>query len=185
MNMKIEDLLGTRERIAIMNKILYIEELFGVSQISKELKLSKGLTSKYFNILVRNKIIRRSGRKFAPIKSPKLSVLKILLTINSIVNDLMRIFRKYPFVISAGIYGSAARGLNTENSDIDLWMKTRKCKESEKAGLFSEIKSLSNKISPLLIDENGLADLKKKDPLFYYSLHFCTIKIYGEENENI
>lgn len=49
--MDIEKLFSMKERVKIPNFIIYSENEFGVNEIAKKLKLSKGLVSKYFEIL--------------------------------------------------------------------------------------------------------------------------------------
>ena len=53
--MNIEKLFSTKERVKINKEIVYSGQLFGVNEVAKKLKLSKGLVSKYFEILVKEK----------------------------------------------------------------------------------------------------------------------------------
>ena len=51
--MNLEDLISTKERVKILQTVIYKTGKIGVSQLSRDLKVSKGLVSGYFRILVR------------------------------------------------------------------------------------------------------------------------------------
>ena len=80
--MNIEKILSTKERIKILEGIIYKTEPIQVNKTSKTLKISKGLISKYFTILRKEGIMKKSkpkSKKKAPKKSKK-RLLKIFLT---------------------------------------------------------------------------------------------------------
>lgn len=58
--MNAEKLFSTKERVRIMRGVIYSEEGFGVNETANELRLSKGLVSKYFEILTREGLIKLS-----------------------------------------------------------------------------------------------------------------------------
>ncbi|MFQ6121162.1 MAG: nucleotidyltransferase domain-containing protein, partial [Methanosarcinales archaeon] len=89
-------------------------------------------------------------------------------------------FKKYPSVKGVGLYGSCARGENTEDSDIDVWIKIKTRDEDELAKLTGALKRISGKISPLYLTSEKLEVLKRTDKPFYNSLVYGSIKIYGE-----
>lgn len=178
--MNIEKLLSTRERVKIIKQIIYSEKEFGVNEIAKKLKLSKGLVSKYFEILAKEGVIKKRGNKFSNLTNSKVKAIRIMLNVLKINT---KVFRKYKFVRSAGLYGSCAKGTNTDTSDVDLWIKVDKAKEEELAELASELRKGVENVKILILDDKKLEMLKKKDPVFYYSLHFGSIVLYGEEDE--
>lgn len=96
-----------------------------------------------------------------------------------------KIFKKYSFIKSAGLYGSFTKGKNTEESDIDLWILMEKTKEEYLAKLTNDLKKKFKGIKPLYLTEEKLKTLKKEDTIFYYSLIFGSITIYGDEFETI
>ncbi len=179
--MNIHELFSTRERIKILKHILYLEKDFGVNEIAKKLKISKGLVSKYFEILFKKGILKKSGKKFA-VRRDNLLVkgIKIMLNLEKID---AKVFKKYKFVKAVGLYGSCAKGTNTENSDVDLWIKVENAGEKSIVNLVSEIKKKLGNASVLVLDEKKIKLLKEKDSVFYYSLYFGSIIIYGEESE--
>ena len=179
--MNIHELFSTRERIRILKHILYLEKDFGVSEIAKKLKISKGLVSKYFEILLKKGILKKSRKKFTVRRDNHLvKGIKIMLNLEKID---AKIFKKYKFVKAAGLYGSCAKGTNTESSDVDIWIKVENAGERNIVNLVSEIKKRLGNASVLVLDEKKIKLLKEKDPLFYYSLYFGSIIIYGEESE--
>ncbi len=178
--MNFDKILSTKERIKILESIILKESRFGVNEIANEVKLSKGLVSKYFEILAKEKILRKKKRKYYVQKNIFVKSLKIMFNLTRIN---LKIFKKYKFIEAAGIYGSCARGTNTENSDLDIWIKVDNLNQKLIPKLISELRKKVETIKILLLDNKKLEVLKKEDPLFYYSLYFGSVLIYGEENE--
>lgn len=180
--MNLEKIFSTKERIKILNQVIFLEKHFGVNEIAKQLKLSKGLISKYFEILIKENILKRIKSKFVVENNSNVKSIRILLNIQKIKID-SGISKKYKFVKTIGLYGSCAKGTNTESSDIDLWIKIEKAKDEDIAKFSSELKGKIENAKILILDNKKLELLKEKDPLFYNSLHFGSIIIYGDENE--
>ena len=113
-------MFSTPEREEILSEALYAEEI-SVSELARNLCLSKGLASQYLRFLVKEGILRRKGRKFSVDReNPKVKALKVLLN----VKQLSEIFVYLKDVKgSIGLYGSWANGTNTKESDVDIWVK--------------------------------------------------------------
>lgn len=178
--MNFNKILSTKERVKILEMILFKKKEFGVNEIASKVKLSKGLVSKYFEILVKEKILGKKKRKYYVQKNIFVKSLKIMFSLQKIDP---KIFRKYKFVKAAGIYGSCIKGTNTESSDIDIWIKVDDLKQESIPTLTSELRRKVENIKILLLDDKKLEVIKKEDPLFYYALYFGSILIYGKENE--
>jgi len=178
MNGKISVLMSTEERIKILGDILYLRSV-KVSETARRLKLSKGLVSKYFDMLVREKIVKRKRNGFFVEDNFKTRGLKIMIN----VLNVPQIFQKYKFVRAVGLYGSAVKGTNTTESDIDLWIKVDSLKNVNVPKLNSELINKLENVKILFLDNSKIEELKKKDNVFYYSLYFGSIILYGEENE--
>jgi len=178
--MELSRIFSSRERIKILKNIIFREGEFGVNEIAKEVKLSKGLVSKYFDILVKEKILGKKKRKYYVKSNVPVKSLKILLNLTKIDP---KIFKKYKFVKAAGIYGSCVKGTNSESSDVDLWIKVSNLNQKSIPKLTSELRKKVENIKILVLDDEKLERLKKEDPLFYYSLYFGSVLIFGEENE--
>jgi predicted nucleotidyltransferase len=181
--MNIWTLFSTRERLKILKYIIYKDEVLTINKIANELRLSKGLLSKYFHILLKEKVLLKSNNKFFVKDNSYTRSLKILLNLNTFKFESL--FRKYEFVKAAGFYGSFVKGTNTEDSDIDMWMLIEGVDEEKIAKLTNELKRKSDKIKPLYLTTEKIKMLKEKDPVFYHSLVFGSISIYGEGIEAI
>ncbi|MCD6573376.1 MAG: nucleotidyltransferase domain-containing protein, partial [Thermoplasmata archaeon] len=64
-------LFSTRERLKILSVILYKKDDISITDVSREARVSKGLVSNFFKILLKEKILRRKGRKFRVGDAPK------------------------------------------------------------------------------------------------------------------
>jgi len=177
--MNIEKLFSTKERVNILNEIIYLEKEFGVNEIARKVRLSKGLISKYFNILLKENLIRKKKNKFVVKINSEVKSIRIMLNIQKIE---IKIFKKYKFIKSVGLYGSCIKGVNTELSDIDLWIKIENTKEEELAELTSELRKKIRNIKIIVLDDKKIEKLKRQDILFYHSLYFGSIILYGREN---
>lgn len=180
--MNINELLSTKERIKILRQVLYKTESLSVNKIAKETKLSKGLVSKLLEMLSKAGIARRANSKLLIQDNLKTKAIKILLNLDSFDT---KVFAKHRFVVCAGIYGSMVKGKNTEDSDIDLWVFAKDAKEEELAKLTRELKEKHANINPLYLTKKKLEALKKEDTVFYHSLIFGSITVYGEDLEAV
>lgn len=180
--MNIHKLLSTKERVKILKLVLYRTGSMSVTDVAKRLKLSKGLVSKFFDILVKEHILKKTNTEFKVQDNLSTSAVKILLNLESFDAKL---FKKFPFVKGAGLYGSFAKGRNTEESDIDLWVLIDSTAEENLAKLTKELKEKYGNIKPLYLTKEKVKVLKKDDTVFYHSLVFGSINVYGEEIEAV
>jgi predicted nucleotidyltransferase len=179
--MNISALFSTRERVKILQYSLYKNGALSVNAVAKKLKVSKGLVSKFFNILVKEKVLKKIGSKFVVVDDVHVRAIKIFLNLAPFKAS---VFKKYAFVKSAGIYGSVVKGENMENSDIDIWIVLEKADEENIARLTNELKARYGNVKPLYLTKEKIKVLKKTDPIFYHSLIFGSITVYGEPIEN-
>ena len=164
----------------LLKHILYLSKELRVSEVARDLRLSKGLVSKYFEILAKEYILRKIGTRFLVENNANVRGLKILLNVEKVKPAL---FKKHKFVRAAGLYGSCARGTNTSDSDIDVWVKVENADDERVIDLSNELRKRIKGVSVLILDDTKLNLLKEKDPLFYHSLYFGSILIFGKENE--
>lgn len=176
--MNISKLLSTRERENILNEVLFKQGQISVADVSRTLEISKGFVSKFFSFLAGEKIIKKSKKKYVVLDRLKVRSLRILFNLKLFADFN---FGKYLFVAGAGIYGSCAKGENTEDSDIDIWVKIDKRDEEELAKLTGSLKRISGRISPLYLTKEKLEVLKKEDLPFFNSIMHGSIKLYGED----
>jgi len=181
--MNIHRLLSTKERVMILKFVLYKTSPLYVNEVAKDLELSKGLVSKLFGILSRENILKKINNKFTVQNNISTRAVKILLNLDDFDTN---IFKKFKFVKGAGVYGSFVKGKNTEESDIDLWiLVVDDAREEDLAKLTNKLKKKYGNIKPLYLTKKKIKILKKEDVVFYHSLVFGSINVYGEEIETI
>lgn len=174
------ELFSTTERLRILEAVIFKRGQFSVSETAGRLALSKGLVSKYLDLMVKAGVAKRHNGKFAVVgDSPTVKGVKVLLNLQRVPAGL---FKKYPFVRAAGLYGSCAKGENTEESDVDIWIRIAKIAETEQAALTSALNREVADVKPLFLSQERLERLREEDPLFFYALAFGSIAVYGEEN---
>ena len=178
-SMNMELIFSTKERIKILKEVIFKTDSISVNKIAAKLKLSKGLISKYFDILTKGHILRKSKAGIFVSDRPITKSIKILLNITDIN---INFFKKYPFVKSVGLYGSCAKGENTQESDIDVWIRVGNAKEEELASLTSQLKKKMNRIKITLLTDKKIDRMKKEDELFYHALAFGSITLYGDKD---
>ncbi len=171
-------LLSTSERERILSDVLFKQDEISVADVSRSLKVSKGFVSKFLSLLSKERILKKSKNKYVVLANIKVRLLRILFNLR-LFTDFN--FGKYAFVKGAGIYGSCAKGENTEDSDIDIWIKIDKTDERELAKVTGSLKKLSGRISPLYLSMEKIDVLKKDDLPFYNSIVHGSIKLYGED----
>ena len=175
-----ESLFSTKQRIKILQAVIFRTESVSVNNTASLLKLSKGLVSKYFQILLKQKVLKKEKGLLVISDSPLVRAVRILLNIKNID---VRIFGKYPFVTAAGLYGSCARGDNSEESDVDVWIRLNDVEETKAAALTAEISRKVKNAKVLLLTDNRLKKIREEDSMFYHSLAFGSIILYGDKNE--
>lgn len=174
-----ESIFSTKERIRILEAVIFKTGSISVNSVASQLSLSKGLVSKYLGILAREGILKRSNGKFITADSALGKGIRILVNVRKFP---LSILRKHGFVKSAGLYGSCARGENTEESDIDLWIRIDDVSEEKLAKLSSDLNAKAEKLKILFLTDKKIEKLRKEDALFYHSLAFGSIIIYGDRN---
>lgn len=172
-------IFSTEERIKILRGVVFRTGNISVNATAGQLDLSKGLISKYFDILVKKGVLKKTAGKVTVSDSPFVKGIKILLNIEKIP---LWIFKKYTFVVSAGLYGSCAKGENTDDSDTDLWIKVSDAEEGNLASLSSQLNKKTENVKILFLTENKIKALQKEDEMFYHSLIFGSITIYGDKD---
>jgi len=175
----VKRIFSTDERIKILKTVIFSKQPIRVNIIASKLKVSKGLVSKYLDVLLKEGIAERSNGKYVIVDSAIAKGIRILLNIADI--DI-RIFNKFNFVEAAGLYGSCAKGENTEDSDVDIWIKIKEVGDEKTASLTAEMNKKISNVKPLFLTTKKIEKMKKEDELFYHSLSFGSIILYGEKD---
>ena len=177
--MNMEQIFSTKERIKILGEVIFRTDSLSVNNVSFKLGLSKGLVSKYFDILTKGNILKKTKGKVFVADSSMVKAVKILLNVRGIP---VRVFKKHSFVLSAGLYGSCARGENNDDSDIDIWIRIKEANEDELASLTSNLKRKVSKAKPLFLTDKEIEKLREEDQLFHHALAFGSIILYGDKD---
>ena len=171
-----EKIFSTKERIKILKAAIFSEKPISVSVIAARLKISKGLVSKYLDVLLKEGIAKKSNGKYLIVNSPITKGTKILLNITGIN---VGIFKKFDFIEAVGLYGSCAKGENTDESDVDLWIKIKEVSDEKLASLTALMNKKIRNVKPLFLTAKKIEKIKNGDELFYHSLSFGSIVLYG------
>lgn len=179
----IEKLLSTPERAKVLKHILAETEALKVEKTAKELNISKGMVSQFFRILLDCNILeKKEGKVFTNFQNYKTTELKRFLNVSELdVSEL----KKIKEAIGIGVYGSYVSGTNTKESDLDVWIKTKKHPSEKKiAEIQGEIRrKKGHKIQILVMNAEKIERLKKSDPIFFYSLAYGSVLLWGESIE--
>lgn len=183
--MNISDIISTPERVKILDYILEDPtRRISVTGVARELNLSKGLVSQYLHMLRESNIsVKVEDKRFhINAENPSVRALKILLNLNKLNIDKIQ---KIKGLKGIGMYGSWAKGTNTKESDVDIWIKVKKHPSEEKiAKASAELgKRIGYDVRILVLSPERIERLKKEDPIFYHSLVFGSISLWGEELE--
>jgi predicted nucleotidyltransferase len=178
-------IFSTKQREMILDHMLNNPSAgYRVRELSKNFAVSVGSVSQFLSLLKENRILIRKGDVFyADTKSALTKALKIILNVGKIE---FAVLKKVPGFLGVGLYGSWANGTNKEDSDIDIWLKIKeRIGEEVVAGVSRQLNNKVNrKVQLLVLDPDKIEFLKKEDPIFFYSLVFGSIVIYGEVLED-
>ena len=162
---KFVELFGNRSLVKLLDFFLLNDKEHSQTQIIKKTKISKATAIKWLGKLEKEKLIKstRIGvtKLFIINKSnviiKQLKILKTITDLNSLNIKNVKVY----------IYGSAARGENNQESDIDL-MIIGKIKRED---VISEMKNLSKKLKKEIrfeiFNPQEWSQMARKDPAFY------------------
>jgi predicted nucleotidyltransferase len=144
----------------------YPERKFFGKEIAEKLNISLGGTHNALKYLVKEKIIdteQRGNMKFYQIddENPLVKQLKITLIIEKLLPLVDKIKQGCKEIV---LFGSAARGEQTENSDVDLFILTHNPEDIKKGIVKYKEKIV---ISPVIKTPNQWGEMEIKEPEFY------------------
>lgn len=154
-------------------------------QISKETEISAGAVSQSLRNLEKNSIIlckAKGKEKYYSVDfdNPIIKYFKISFNLYSICRLIVEL---KPFSEKIILYGSYANGLNSEDSDIDLFiLSPDKTKIKEILGKYKN--KICNKLSAVLVTAPEYNLLKNKDRPLYDEINEGMI-LWNKKNEQI
>jgi predicted nucleotidyltransferase len=153
-------------------------EIVKVVDIAKTLKVNKGSVSLTVKMLEKEGILEN---RRVVMKNPTVKALKILINIQKLVNtDAIGILKRS--ALAAGVYGSSVKGTDTEDSDIDLWIKPKiKISSLDSVKLSRKLdETLGKEVQLLVLDKDKINSIKIGSRNFYNSLLFDSIILFGD-----
>lgn len=178
--MNIGRLISTKERQKILGHLLtHPSEVTTMRALAAKLGVSASQVHKYFGILGKEGLLEGLRLKRGPLTAS----LRLLWNVKRIeeagVVQVLR--RRIKSVEGIGFYGSWAAGTNTEDSDLDLWIKTEA--EPDDLELAKTRKELESKLGVpvdiIIVSPESLKHLREKSDAFYFSLYNGRV-VWGE-----
>lgn len=179
-NFSLIDIIASNGCVQLLQPFLYKPGLeMYQSEVIKVTSIPKTRAIRLLNLLSRYGLLNekvKAGSKFytAAGENPVLKQLKILIVLSKLY-ELTRDF--YGKNIEVSLFGSAARGEDTENSDIDLLIIADGGKKilSE---LIDRLKNnMEREVNPVVYTPIGYANLYNTEKAFYESIERYKIKV--------
>ena len=155
-------------------------------ELARELKLSPYAVKKYVDLLIKENLInetKKGNLRYLVANTNNLffKYLKISLNIKLILNSGLIEFLKENIVNISSIilFGSLAKGEDTEKSDIDIVVIGEK-KEKKYLDLEEFERKLKREIKPHIFSWSEWKKKAKEDKPFYYEVIIYGIPLYGE-----
>ncbi|MEM7825891.1 MAG: nucleotidyltransferase domain-containing protein [Candidatus Aenigmatarchaeota archaeon] len=182
--MEIHSLLSTAEKEKLLEYLLdNPSQEIKIRRVAKNLSLSPSHITKFIKLLFQFKIVKE---KRINLHNPLTKVLKVFFNLKKILKaNIIKEAKKIESLKGIGIYGSWVNGTNYEDSDLDIWIKTEKYISQEEIAKFSEKirQKLKKNVQILVLTPEKINKIKKEDPIFFYSLVFNSLVLYGESVE--
>ncbi|MFQ5975003.1 MAG: nucleotidyltransferase domain-containing protein [Candidatus Hydrothermarchaeales archaeon] len=173
----------TKNNIKILDQIssetLHIREIAEKTNTSpatvhKAIELFKKL-----DFIVEKKVKNRKNVSLNR-KNVVLKKIRTLINTNKILTS--KAYKKLKKTGTIGVYGSFASGEDTPESDIDIWIYSKK--KIDQIKLKSTTRKLTNELGkevrPLTLTDEKIKELKEKDPEFYYRLKLTSVVLNGD-----
>jgi predicted nucleotidyltransferase len=175
--MYLQELFSTDERLRILEHVMLREDQ-RVSMISRECGLSKGLVSQFMRTLQANGLVRKVGNLYSPTDNFISREVRRIINLSKV--RVRRMDRRS--ILGLGLYGSWARGTNTIESDVDVWVKTDRYPSQEYLAAFSSQlrKMFGTEVRLLVLTSEKIGQIKT-DEVFHFNLRKDSIVLWGED----
>lgn len=167
-NSKIRKLLFHSTPLKIFSFLsMHQGKTFSAREISKQTKSSKGATSQTLRVLLELDILSREqkGNLFLYNLCSDSFVLKQFKIFENLLGLKALIKKIQPFCSQIILFGSCADGSNSENSDVDLFIKSEYKNQVRK--LISQYDTDDFKIRPVIQDSLEIISSQKTDKAFF------------------
>ena len=189
--MRFSEIFSTSKRQKLLQHLL-LEQApdaqVGVEETARKLSLSKGLVSKYFDILAQEGILKKYNKFYIDKNNYRVHTLRKLVSIALI--DLAGMLKDPEFldvVEGVGVYGSWARGENvagSEAADLEIWIRVSR---NPGEGVVSDLASILSKkipahcgVSTIILPPHKVRVMRQKNPEFYSRLKYESVILWGK-----
>lgn len=176
------ELFKTEERIRILRYIAREQEFSSVSVVEAT-ETSKGHVSKYLNLLARDGLVVKEGRRYRWVENAVTRQVKKVLNI-----DLLRGIDLPSWADGIGVYGSVAEGRDRTGSDLDIWVLVEKYDDQTEINAARLERTVTGATGMeahiLLLTGDQLEALKETDVPFYEKLMRQSMVLKGEDIED-
>ncbi|MFH1752272.1 MAG: nucleotidyltransferase domain-containing protein [archaeon] len=178
--MLLSKLFSSEERLKALQIILSNETNgIKVRETARKVHASPSLVFTTVELLKKEGVIKKGK---IDLFNPKTKTIKLTLNMQKLQdNKLIEFIRKeIKDCKGIGLYGSWAQGINTVDSDIDLWIKSENEDYLKETKIKKHIeKKLGQEANLLFLSEKKLKQLKEKNFVFYCML-FNSFVLWGE-----
>jgi len=174
------ELFKTEERAKVLSYVMF-RNSFSVAEVSRATGITKGLVSRYLRLLEGYGLLQKKAREYSPHDGAHTRAIRLLLNLEII--DLSTL--SLGSARGLGLYGSWARGMNHQESDLDVWIRADSLPaESELARLQKDLSQQADcEVNLLVLTPEKLERLKREDKPFYNSLVMGSVTLIGESLE--
>lgn len=148
----------------------HVREVFCEGEIKKITETSTGSVNQTLRLLTDLGIVSREikGNVFLYKLNPNNYTLKYFKIFENLlyIHDFVKEVEPYSYQII--LYGSCAQGLNTVDSDIDIFVKTEYKSEVKK--VVNKYRAMDENFKVVILDPLEMASSKKEDEVFYNEL---------------
>ena len=174
-------LFTTERRMRILSSLLE-KDTFGVEEVARELKISKGTVSSYLKELIEGGLVKKEGRRFRWADENAQRELKREVNYWTLREKLISL--KSDWIKALGVYGSFARGENRRDSDVDVWILVEEEDPLKVAELHENLELLTGrKVDLMVLTKERLNRLKVENPYLYWNIKLSSLTIWGTLNE--
>lgn len=167
-NLKIKKFLYNQTSLRILSFLsLHPGIVLSAREISKQTNSSKGATHQTLKILLNLNIVSRQpkGNMFLYKLNLDNFILKQFKVFENLLNLQNLIKKIQPFCYQVVLFGSCASGTNSQESDVDLFIKTEH--KSKVRGLISEYGHRDFHINAIIQNPLEIIKAKKVDKAFF------------------
>lgn len=145
----------------------HTSDVFSAKEIQEQTKSSKGATHQALRLFLNLDILSREGKGnlFLYKTNPNNNILKQFKILETMLGIRKAIEEIQPYCYQIILYGSCSSGDNTQDSDIDLFIKTEYKNKVQK--IINKYKDNDLRIQAVIQDPLEILSSKKTDKVFF------------------